>query len=300
MTRRMVLALLLVAAPIAARAQDSCGEREPAPGPLVSADWVRRHRSDSNLVLLHAERSRAPFDSAHIAGARFVAMGDFTTKRGDLLTELPSVEHLDSLLEGLGVGNRGRIVLYGETLPVTRLYFTLDYLGLGDRVSVMDGGLAAWSALGGKTTAEPTPAPARTSLAVHPHPELVVDAAWVEQHRKDAGLVVLDARTKDEFDGTKTEEAVARPGHIPGAANLDWTSTIADGKFKDGATLKQLLANAGVTPGKELVTYCRVGTRASALYFVGKLLGYPVKLYDGSMNDWAGRPELPVVKTPPQ
>ena len=226
-------------------------------------------------------------------------MGSYTTKRGELLTELPPVEQLDSLLESLGVGDRGRIVLYGETLPVTRLYFTLDYLGLGSRVSVMDGGLAAWRAAGGTVTAEPTPQPARATLTVRPHPEMLADASWVDQHREDKTVLLLDARTREEFDGTKTEDAVSRPGHIPGAVNLDWSRTLVDGKFKDLGQLRELLAGAGIAPGKEIVTYCRVGTRASAIYFVARLLGYPVRIYDGSMNEWASLTALPVVKSDP-
>jgi thiosulfate/3-mercaptopyruvate sulfurtransferase len=290
---------LLWTNPARSVAQDSCGEREAPPGPLVSAEWLKRHRSDSGLVLLHVERSRAPFDSAHIAGARFIGMGSFTTKRGELLTELPPVEQLDSLLESLGVGDRGRIVLYGETLPVTRLYFTLDYLGLGSRVSVMDGGLPAWQAAGGRVTAEATPEAPRATLTVKPRPEVLADAPWVDAHRKDDRVLLLDARTREEFDGTKTEEAVARPGHIPGAVNLDWSTTLVDGKFRELGQLRQLLAGAGATPGKEIVTYCRVGTRASALYFVARLLGYQVRLYDGSMNQWASLTALPVVKSDP-
>ncbi|HEU5217026.1 MAG TPA: rhodanese-like domain-containing protein, partial [Gemmatimonadales bacterium] len=106
-----------------------------------------------------------------------------------------------------------------------------------------------------------------------------------------------DARTKEEFDGTNTEEGVSRPGHIPGAVNLDWTTTIADGKFRDTGQLKQLLVGAGAAPGKEIVAYCRVGTRASALYFVARLLGYSARVYDGSMNEWAGLAGMPVVKS---
>ena len=285
--------------PRAVRAQEGCGEREPPPGPLVSAEWARRHRADSNLVVLSPGSNRAAFDSAHIAGARFVAMGSLTIRRGEILTELPPLAQLDSLLESLGVGPRGRIVLYGETLPVTRLYFTLDYLGLGERVSVLDGGLAAWRATGGPVTAEPTPAPVRTTLSLTPRPELLADAQWVDAHRRDSLVSVLDTRTKEEFEGTRLEEAVARPGHIPGAVNLNWTATIADGKFLEPGALRQLLAGVGATPGKSLVTYCRVGSRASVLYFVGRLLGYQVRLYDGSMNEWAGRPELPMATGPP-
>lgn len=290
---------LLSLAPATSAAQDSCGEHEAPPGPLVSAEWLKRHLGDQGLVLLHAERNRAPFDSAHIAGARFIGMGSFTTKRGELLTELPSVSQLDSLFESLGVGDRGRIVLYGEILPVTRLYFTLDYLGLGDRVSVMDGGLPAWVAAKGGVTREVTPPPQPTVLTVKPRPEILANAPWVDAHRTDPATILIDARTREEFDGTKAEEAVSRPGHIPGAVNLDWTATMSDGKFRDLDQLRQLLAGAGAVPGKDIITYCRVGTRASAVYFVARLLGYRARIYDGSMNEWASLSALPVVKSDP-
>lgn len=296
---RALLLGALSTVPMEARAQDACGEREPPPGPLVSAEWVRRHRSDSNLVVLTPGSTRAGFDSAHIAGARFVPMKSLTVKRGEILTELPTLDQLDSLFESLGVGDRGRIVLYGETLPVTRLFFTLDYLGLGERVSVLDGGLVAWRAAGGPVTAEPTPVPARTTLSLTPQPGVLADAQWVNARRLDSSVVLLDTRTKEEFEGTRIEDAVARPGHIPGAVNLNWTATIVDGKFREPGALRLLLADVGATPGRELVTYCRVGSRASVLYFVGRLLGYQVRLYDGSMNEWAGRPELPMATGAP-
>jgi thiosulfate/3-mercaptopyruvate sulfurtransferase len=287
--------LVLLFAPVPALAQDSCGERDPAPGLLVSADWLRRHRSDSGLVLIQVERSRAPYDSAHIAGARFVATGDFTTRRGDILTELPSAESFQALLESLGVVGTGRIVLYGETLPVTRLFYTLDYFGLGDRVSVLDGGLPAWDSARGEVTSIPAPPAVRGTISLHPRPDLLADAAWVNSHRESKEVLLLDTRSPEEFDGTKSEEGVARPGHIPGAVSFDWTTTIADGRFLERGALRQLFTAAGATPGKEVVTYCRVGSRASAVYFAARLLGYRVRLYDGSMNEWSGKPELPVV-----
>ncbi len=295
-TALLLAGMELLAVPV--RAQDRCGEREPAPGLLVSAEWLKRHHADDGLVLLQVERSRAPYDSGHVAGARFIAMADFTTRRGELLTELPPVEHLDSLLASLGIGDRSRVVLYGEILPVTRLFFTLDYLGLGARVSVLDGGLAAWRGAGGAVTTVPAPESPRAALTLHPRPELLADWAWVNAHRQDSSVSLLDARTPDEFEGKITEDGVARPGHIPGAVNLDWTTTIAGGHFLGGPELKQLFTAAGATPGKEVVTYCRVGTRASELYFAARLLGFKVRLYDGSMNEWAARKELPVTLGP--
>ena len=282
----------------AVREQDACGEREPAPGPLVSADWLKRHRADSGLVILHAARIRTAFDSAHIPGARLVTSGQFMVQQGDLVTELPPVSQLDSLFESLGVGDRTRVVIYGEILPATRLFFTLEYLGLEGRVSVLNGGLEAWRASGGPATALPTPDPARASLAVRLKPEVLADAGYVNAKRASPTVLLLDARTQDEYDGAVLEDGVTRAGHIPGAVRLDWTETMADGKFRDRSELRQLFAGAGAAPGKEIITYCRVGSRASALYFAARVLGYSVRMYDGSMNEWSRRPDLPVEKRP--
>lgn len=295
---RYVLSAALALGPAALAGQDHCGQREAPAGLLVSAPWLQKHRQDSTLVVLQVERSRAPFDSAHVTGSRFVPMSDFTVRRGELLTELPPAAQLQALLESLGIGEHGRIVLYGDLLPVTRFFFTLDYLGLGDRVAILDGGLAAWRDLSDEVTALPTPAPPRTALRVHPQDAVLADAAWVEAHRSDRKVTLLDARSREEFEGTQSEEGVARPGHIPGARNLNWTETIREGRFRPADELRQLLSQAGAVPGQELVTYCRVGTRASALYFVARLLGYPVRLYDGSMNEWAGLKDRPVIGPP--
>lgn len=282
----------------AARAQDACGEREPPPGPLVTADWLKRHRTDSGLVILHVARNREAFDSAHVPGARLVTTGQFTVQNGDLITELPPEARLDSLFESLGIGDHSRIVIYGEIIPATRFFFTAEYLGLEGRVSIMNGGLEAWRGAGGPVTAFSAPPPARAVLTVRRTPGVLADAGYINAKRAMPNVLLLDARTEDEFDGTVLEEGVTRPGHIPGAVRLDWFSLMADGRFLGKGDLRQLFAAAGAAPGKEVITYCRVGSRASALYFAARVLGYSVRMYDGSMNDWSRRTELPVVKAP--
>jgi len=290
------LLVLLALWPAALSGQDQCGQREPAPGVLVTAAWLGRHQHDSGLVILDAERTAAPYDSAHVAGARLALMSAFAVTRNGLLTELPADPELTDFFESLGVADKGRIILYGDLLPVSRLFFTLDYLGLGDRVSVLDGGLAAWREASGAVASGAPPAALRAHLSIHPQRGVMVDAAWVQAHLHDTTVALLDARTREEFEGTVLEDGVARAGHIPGARNLDWTSTVTGGRLRDKSELRQLFTAAGAAPGKQVVTYCRVGTRASELYLVARLLGVPVRLYDGSMNEWAGRRELPVVK----
>ena len=93
---------------------------------------------------------------------------------------------------------------------------------------------------------------------------------------------------------------VKRPGHIPGAVNVDWILNLTETKpqqFKPSTELARLYREAGATPEKEIVVYCRTGVRASHAYFVLRLLGFPrVRLYDGSYVEWSADPDLPVAR----
>lgn len=51
---------------------------------------------------------------------------------------------------------------------------------------------------------------------------------------------------------------------------------------------------------KEIVAYCFIGQTASVVYMAGRLLGYRMRLYDASLQEWSRRPELPMEKTPKQ
>ncbi|MEM3101834.1 MAG: rhodanese-like domain-containing protein [Candidatus Caldarchaeum sp.] len=121
----------------------------------------------------------------------------------------------------------------------------------------------------------------------------------------DPGLVLVDVRSPAEFKGEITappeypNEHAQRGGHIPGALNIPWGQAIReDGTFKPVEELKQLYGSKGVLPDKEVVTYCRIGERASVSWFVLKhLLGYPsVKVYDGSWTEWGNLVRYPIEK----
>ena len=107
---------------------------------------------------------------------------------------------------------------------------------------------------------------------------------------------LVDVRSPKEFTGEilappeyPTEHA-QRGGHIPGATNIPWSQAVndSDGTFKSAGELKTLYESKGITPDKEIITYCRIGERSSHTWFALKyLLGYPnVKNYDGSWTEW--------------
>jgi len=264
---------------------------------LVTPAWLASHLQDRNLVLLHVGE-KAGYDAGHIPGAQFLAPTvEWSTPRqeGQLFLELPSLEILDSALEARGISDDSRIVLYwtGQSFPPTsRALFTLEYVGLKGRVSILDGGLEAWQADGGRVTTE-VPQPARGRLTPRPEPRLVVDAGFVQAHLADPQVRIVDARDTSFYNGRETSQG--RNGHIPGAANVPF-QTIVDstGRFRPVAALKAHFVEAGVSEGQTVVTYCHIGQQASLVWFAARLLGYNARLYDGSFQDWAMRKELPV------
>ena len=86
------------------------------------------------------------------------------------------------------------------------------------------------------------------------------------------------------------QEGAQRGGHIPGAANIPWATAVneADGTFKSVEELRKIYGGKGITPNKEIITYCRIGERSSHTWFaLTQMLGYgKVRNYDGSWTEY--------------
>jgi thiosulfate/3-mercaptopyruvate sulfurtransferase len=270
---------------------------------LVSTDWLGRHLDNPGLVILYVG-DRSGYDAGHIPGARFIAFSEITVVRGEVRNELPPVAILKKVFEKAGVGDASRVILYGDRLGLlaARAWFTLDYLGHGDRAALLDGGLEKWRAESRPLSKE-EPQVKAASFAPRVNPGVVVqspamqDLSW-EAANDTAPLVLIDARPPEEYAGTKDHEGVSRRGHIPGAVSLYWMKTLEgrdDPQLLPPSELRKLFVDAGAAPGKKVVSYCVTGVQASHTYFVAKYLGYDAVLYDGSMSEWSNAPGTPVV-----
>ena len=270
-------------------------QRQPL---VVTVDWLGDHLNDASLVLLQIGEKK-DYQSGHIPGAQFLEYASISTPHGQgLMLELPPVEQLVSVFEKLGVTNRSHIILYFGTnwvTPTTRVYWTLDYLGLGDRTSILNGGLVDWQATHHPVSTE-TKQPAKGSITPALRKEIVADAAWISSHLNQPAVTVIDARTHEFYNGSQSDGS-PRSGHIPGAFNLSYLEVIDqdNNKFKSADGLKDLFRTAGLKPGNLMVSYCHIGQRATVLYFAAKMLGYDAKMYDGSWEDWSRRMDLPIV-----
>lgn len=260
-----------------------------AEGILIDTKALAGALDDPALVLLHVG-SQKDYDEGHIPGARLVTLGDLSITENGLRLQLPTVHQLQEALGKLGVSDTSRVVVYAGTDSVqsaTRVWFTFDYLGLGDRTSLVDGGLPAWKAEGRPVSTEPVqPAPAM--FTPRPRPALVVDADFVKSSRTKIDLI--DARTKDFYSGANPG-SMPRAGRIPGARHVPYDSLLDEQRrFRSPEDLRKALGQ----PGKARVTYCHIGQQATVPYFAARLLGYEVHLYDGSFQDWSSRKDLPV------
>ena len=115
--------------------------------------------------------------------------------------------------------------------------------------------------------------------------------------REDHGHAIVDARDPKVYSG-ESERSGIMAGHIEGAANHFYNNLVDDkGKLKPVPELQKLFTEAGIKPGDRVVTYCFIGQTASVVYMAGRMLGYQMKLYDGSMQEWSRIPSLPMEKT---
>lgn len=262
---------------------------------LVSTAWLAERLGMPNLVLFQIGPEEA-FASGHIPGAQFLTLRDIAAPRGSgPPLELPTADALDAWLEAHGVSDDSRIVLYWSdewVTPTTRAYLTFYWAGLGDRTSILDGGLEAWRAEGWGVTTE-VPRVESGSLTVRPRDDVVVTAAEVERLRSSPHVAVIDARDERFYLGQDT--TIARPGHIPGAKSLPFTEiTDEPVRFKSREALAALLRGAGAPPGTQVIAYCHIGQQATSVWFAARLLGYDARLYDGSFNEWTLLEQYPV------
>ena len=291
-----LITLTLLAIPLQASALVESASNNPL---IVSTEWLAQHLNDDSLVLLQVG-DKNEFTAAHIPGAQFIQLADISTPRDrGLALELPEVAQLKDTFEKLGVTDKSRVIIYFSkdwVTPTTRVFFTLDYLGFGDRTSILDGGLPAWRAEKRPVTSEEA-IPHMGHITPRPNKQLVVDAVWVKNNLNKPGVMILDARASKFYTGEDAGR-MPRGGHIPGAKNIPYESVVEDSnKFKSVEALRQLFSAAGVKKGDSVATYCHIGQQASLLYFVARYLGYDAHLYDGSFEDWSQRTELPVEKS---
>ncbi|MCA9843495.1 MAG: sulfurtransferase [Dehalococcoidia bacterium] len=267
---------------------------------LVEPAWVAEHAEDPKVVVIDCATLEA-YRRAHIPGAMQLGTHFYIKEDGP-----PDADHgtfvmpppaFEALMQRLGVSNDTTVVAYDDNnaLVAARLWWVLRYYG-HDNAMVLNGGWHRWLTEGNTVTFHGSRRPAGSFKATV-RPDLSADAEYLITNHASPDCQVLDARTDGEWEGTNSR-GNKRVGRVPGSRHLEWLNFVSRDdrrKFLPADELKKLLADAGIAPDKPVVTYCQGGIRAAHAAFVLHLLGQDnVRVYDGSMRDWANRDDTPL------
>lgn len=272
--------------------------------PLVNAGWLRDAFERPDVVVLdtswHMPATRrdgaSEFELGHVPGSAFFSIDGIADPDSTLPHMVPTAEAFAEAVGALGVGTGDHVVCYATdgigTAP--RAWWMFRLFG-HERVSVLDGGLPAWTAAGGTLVKGPARPRPRAFQATF-NPARIRDLAAVRANLQAATELVVDARSAGRFAGTEAEPRPGlRGGHIPGSVNVPYQTLLDGPRMLPPEALRARLEAAGVAGDRPPVFTCGSGVSACTLALGLTLTGRDDwAVYDGSWSEWGGREDVPV------
>lgn len=282
-----------------------------AEGDFVSPEELSEMMKNDNVIIVSCRKTK-DYSKVHIKGAVNVWHQDlYQIREVEFVEEVDEDEYEEYIVEvgGLintpselakifgkqGISENKTIVVYddGSDKYSGRLYWIFKYMGCKN-VKILNGGMKSWKAerkalTFKKTKLEPV------AFVPKPDTSKIVSIEYLDEHLDDSETVIVDARSKAEYDGE--EGRAVRFGHIPGAINLEYKEILNEnGTIKSKEDLEKIFEAAGISSDKEIFLYCETSVRAGIIYAaLTTILEYKkVKVYDGAFSEWAADSSKPV------
>jgi thiosulfate/3-mercaptopyruvate sulfurtransferase len=278
---------------------------------LAETDWLAQHLNDPNVLVLdctthlipdpkityQVKPGREDFEQAHIPGAQFVDMlRDVSDTSQHLRFMRQAPEDFASAMRRFGVNNITRIVTYSTANVwwATRLWWLLHEFG-HDNAAVLNGGWQKWRKEDRPVETGAARARPPGDFIVHEVRNLMVDKEAVQRAIGNGAICTINALQPQQHTGTGGN-SYGRPGRIRGSVNLPAAHLLnpETNEFLPADELRKRFAAVGAMD-KQVINYCGGGIAASADALALVMLGHrDVKLYDGSLSEWASDPSLPM------
>jgi len=262
------------------------GPQPKFPGLLVAPAWLGARLGDRGVTVVDA-RPAARFAGGHVAGAISL----------DAAACEPDPRTLGARLGAAGISDGGTVVCYGDARdPVAagRLFWLLELAGHRD-ARILNGGIEAWRAVGGRLERGARAAAARR-FGARPDTTRIADFSYVMTVFGVKGHTVMEWRPDSAW----------RAGHIPHSLPFPLGDLVRrDGTLLEGRQVRPVFEvygprkNEYVPLGDEFVVCGDLPPGAVAVhpYLAARLAAIArVRCYPGGFGDWRLHPDAPVVR----
>ena len=187
------------------------------------------------------------------------------------------------MLSSIGIQKNSHVIFYDDISGMTSargvwlmLYFSHQ------NMSMLDGGFENWKNNNFPIEIKSNPL-SHHKFRGKVNTKLLVTAEVIERSLGSKNLVIVDARSSEEFDGSDVR--AVRRGHIPSAVNINWENNVENGTFKNVEKLSKIYLP--IPKDANIVTYCQGAYRAANTFVALKILGYEkIRMYLGSWGEW--------------
>ena len=265
---------------------------------IVEPEQLMAHLDDPQLLIIDVPINQDSYAAGHVPGAIFLDFRFLMRGEGAVPNDVPDVDALSRLFSALGLTRDTHVVAYDDEGGgwAARLLWTLDLIG-HTRYSYLNGGIHAWRGDGMPQRSDATaPTPSEYHAEIL-NPGTLISCDEIKEKLGEPQFAVWDARSASEYRGEAGNNR--HLGHIPGAVNMDWLHAMdrnRDLRIRDYAELITKLQAMGLTPDMEVATHCQSHHRSSFTWLVGKALGFNIRGYAGSWNEWGNRDDTPIEK----
>ena len=273
---------------------------------LVSTEWLVSNINNNDIFVIEVN-AKLSESNEHIPSA--LVWDLHQTFENSITLDVINDIQFKNLMEKSGINNDSTIVLYGDgdNRSATYAFWVFKYYR-HNSVKILDGSIKKWKNDGNIIDFE-NDISGRQKIQTKSNyevknPDLTIRITKDQILKNIENFSIIDVRTFDEFlgksDGISTAiegDSIRRRGRIPGAKHLEWTQLLNDdGTFKSIDKISEIVRQKNIVDSEEIITYCRLGVRASYVWFALKyLLGFSeVKNYDGSWTEWGNSVGVPI------